>query len=53
MHIDNSAVEMHVKFQNDTSIINPISRLRDFTRFGSQMSYRFVKKSPGYLLYSS
>ena len=46
---DSSAAEMPVKFQSDTIIISwqPISSLRDFTRFGVKTSYRLVHRGSG------
>ena len=46
-HISSSAAEMAVKLQSDKSLQHPISRLRDFTRFGL---YRSVNRGPDYFI---
>ena len=39
-----SATEALVKYQSDTIILKPISRLRNFTRLGGKASYRSVNR---------
>ena len=46
-HIGSSAAKLSVKFQSDTIIMNPISRLRDFARSYDKTSVRLMNRGPG------
>ena len=47
-HLGGASVDIPVKFQGDRKIWNWITRLRDFTRSCSKMSYHLVNRGPGY-----